>query len=79
MMDNIVEFLMNKASIGPTKLSKDTGVSRNTIQRILRKENASAETMFKIARYFNKDVEDVFFIKDVLHVGQGMSIKKKTA
>ncbi|MEI2395636.1 helix-turn-helix transcriptional regulator [Paenibacillus phytohabitans] len=67
-MENNLGFLMVKANIGPGELAQKTKVSRNTIQRLLRKKNASAETMFKIAKYFGKDVEDIFFIENVLHV-----------
>ncbi|WP_375104613.1 helix-turn-helix transcriptional regulator [Paenibacillus sp. RS8] len=69
-MENNLGVLMRKANIGPTELADKTKISRNTIQRILRKKNASAETMFKIAKFFGKDVEDIFFIKTVLHVEQ---------
>lgn len=74
-MENNLSFLMTKHDIGPTELSEKVGVSRNTIQRILRKKNASAETMFKIAQFFNMEVGDIFFVKSVLQIVQD----KKTA
>lgn len=74
-MENNLSFLMTKHAIGPTELAEKVGVSRNTIQRILRKKNASAETMFKIAQYFEMEIGDIFFVKSVLHVIQN----KKTA
>lgn len=67
-MENNLGLLMIKANIGPGELAQKTKVSRNTIQRLLRKKNASAATMFKIAKYFGEDVEDIFFIENVLHV-----------
>lgn len=67
---------MTKANIGPTELAERTKISRNTIQRILRKENASAGTMFKIAKFFKKDVEDIFFVESVLQVGQNIDVNK---
>ncbi|WP_348624236.1 helix-turn-helix domain-containing protein [Paenibacillus peoriae] len=78
-MENNLGFLMTKHDIGPTELAEKVGVSRNTIQRILRKKNASAETMFKIAMYFEKDVEDIFFVKNVLQIVQKQKRKQKTA
>ena len=74
-MDNNLSFLMTREGIGPTELARKINVSRNTIQRVLRKERPSFETMFKLANYFGKDVEDIFFIKGVLHEVQ----KQKTA
>lgn len=74
-MENNLSFLMTKHDIGPTELSEKVGVSRNTIQRILRKKNASAETMFKIAQYFDMEIGDIFFVKSVLQIVQD----KKTA
>lgn len=67
-MENNLKFLMAKHGLGPTELAEKAGVSRNTIQRILRKQNASAETMFKIAMFFNMEVGDIFFVNCVLHV-----------
>lgn len=67
-MENNLSFLMTKHDIGPTELSEKVGVSRNTIQRILRKKNASAETMFKIAQYFDMEIGDIFFVKSVLQI-----------
>lgn len=75
-MDNIVSFMMAREGIGPSELARRAGVSRNTVQRLLRKENASPDTMFRIARVFGKNVEDVFFIKTVLHVEQENNQKK---
>lgn len=78
-MENNLSFLMAKHNIGPTELADKVGVSRNTIQRILRKKNASAETMFKIAEFFKMDVGDIFFVKSVLHVVQKQGDNQKTA
>ncbi len=75
-MENNLSFLMAKHNIGPSELAREIKVSRNTIQRILRKHNASAETMFKIANYFKKDVEDIFCIENVLHVERRRSNQK---
>jgi DNA-binding XRE family transcriptional regulator len=69
-MENNLSFLMTKHNIGPTELAEKVGVSRNTIQRILRKKNASAETMFKIAQYFGMEIGDIFFVKNVLQIVQ---------
>lgn len=69
-MKNNVEFLMAKRNIGPTELAKKLSLSRNTIQRLLRGERPSTETMLKVAKYFDVAVEDAFCIQNVLQVEQ---------
>lgn len=69
-MKNNVGFLMAKHGIGPTRLARELNVSRNTIQRLLRNETPSAETMLKVAKYFGKDVGDVFCAENVQQVVQ---------
>lgn len=49
------------------ELSKKSGVSRNLIARLESGElkNTSTNTLFKLARAFNRKVEEIFFEDDV--------------
>lgn len=69
-MKNNVGFLMAKHGIGPTRLSKELNVARNTIYRMLRHETPSAETMLKVAKYFEKDVSDIFYDESVQQIAR---------
>ncbi|MHA7967741.1 helix-turn-helix transcriptional regulator [Paenibacillus sp. CAU 1782] len=59
-MKNNLEFMMKSNNVSPSKLSKDTGVSRSTIYRILDGGTPSAVVMTKLSRYFNRPLGDLF-------------------
>lgn len=67
-MKTTLGFLLESNDISKTKLAKDLGVTRQTIIRAVNGKTPSLELALKIARYFKKDVSDIFFIKCVKHV-----------
>jgi len=61
-MDNNIRILRAKNDITQDKLAEKVGASRQTISAIERgRYNPSIELAFKIAEYFDCDVEDIFF------------------
>lgn len=74
-MKTTLEFLLESKGISKTQLAKDLGVTRQTIIRTVKGNTPSLELALKIARYFNKDVSDIFFIPSVQHVEHGGELK----
>jgi DNA-binding XRE family transcriptional regulator len=66
--ENYLGFLLESNDISKTKLAKDLGVTRTTINRAVNGKTPSLELALKIAIYFKKDVSDIFFIKSVKRV-----------
>lgn len=69
-MKNNLDFLIESSGVNISTLSKDIKVSRSTIYRVLDGGTPSAALMLKLANYFNKDVSDIFFIRDVQQIVQ---------
>lgn len=64
-MKNNIEQLRKKANITQEELANNLKVSRQTINAIEnRKYCPSLELAFKIARFFNLKVDDIFTDKD---------------
>lgn len=76
-MKNTLEFLMISNNLNKTQLAKNIGITRQTVIRIIKGNPPSMEVGLKIAKYFNKDVSEIFFAQNVKHVAQ--SKKKKPA
>ncbi|MEK3721984.1 helix-turn-helix transcriptional regulator [Paenibacillus sp. FSL H8-0034] len=66
-MKNIVKYLRRSQEFDITQqqLGAIVGVSKATISAIENGAKTSAEVMLKIARYFNKDPREIFFVADV--------------
>jgi putative transcriptional regulator len=69
-MKSTLEFLLESHGISKSKLAIELGVTRQTIIRAVSGKTPSLELALKIARYFKKDVSDIFFIKDVKQIAQ---------
>jgi putative transcriptional regulator len=65
-----LEFLLESNNISKSQLAKELGVTRQTIIRTVKGFTPSLELALKIAKYFNKDVSDIFSIPTVQHVAQ---------
>lgn len=67
-MKNIVKYLRRSKEFDMTQqdLADKIGVSKVTISSIERGGNTSGEIMLKIAKIFNKDPRDIFFIDSVI-------------
>lgn len=64
-MENKLEELRKKNSIRQEDLGKALQVSRQTISSIENgKYNPSLELAFKISRYFNLPIEEIFIFKE---------------
>lgn len=60
-MDNILEELRKKKGISQEDLGNELDVSRQTISSIEKgRYNPSIILAFKIARYFNMPIEEIF-------------------
>lgn len=66
-MKNIVKFLRRSQEFDLTQdeLAEKVGVSRVTISAIENGANTSVEVSLRIAKFFGKDVKDIFFDDDV--------------
>lgn len=69
-MKNTLGFLLESNNIKPSELAKDLGVTRQTIHRALTGKEPSLTVALKIAKYFNKDVSDIFFNPYVKQIAQ---------
>jgi DNA-binding XRE family transcriptional regulator len=69
-LKNTLEFLLESHNINKSKLAKELGVSRQTIIRVVKGKSPSMELGLKIAKYFNKDVSDIFFTPYVKQIAQ---------
>ncbi|MGM0776959.1 MAG: helix-turn-helix transcriptional regulator [Bacillota bacterium] len=69
-MKTTLDFLLESHGLSRSQLAKELGVTRQTIIRTAKGNTPSLELALKIARYFNKDVSEIFFIPDVQHVEQ---------
>lgn len=69
-MKNTLEFLMETHSITKAQLAKDLGVTRQTINNIVKGRAPSMEVGLKIGRYFGKDVSEIFYSPDVKQVAR---------
>jgi DNA-binding XRE family transcriptional regulator len=76
-MKNTLEFLMETRGITKAQLAKDLGVTRQTINNIVKGNAPSMEVGLKLGKYFDKDVSDIFYSPDVKHVARNN--KKITA
>ena len=64
-MNNNVESLRKELKVNQEELASKLGVSRQTIISIEKgKYNPSIILAFKIAKYFNKSIEDVFIFDE---------------
>jgi transcriptional regulator with XRE-family HTH domain len=59
-MNNNLGFLMKTRKVTVSALSKDLGVSRSTIYRVLDGGTPSARLMMQLSSYFGKPVNDLF-------------------
>lgn len=66
-MRNIVKYLRRSEEFDMTQeeLAKVIGIAKSTISAIENGAGTSAEIMLKIAKFFNKDPRDIFFVEDV--------------
>lgn len=69
-MKNTLEFLLATKGITKSRLAKELGVTRQTIIRVVKGNSPSMELGLKIAKFFEKDVSDIFFAPSVNHVVQ---------
>lgn len=75
-MKNTVEFLLHSNGLSKAELAKEIGVTRQTINNVVKGKSPSLEVGIAIAKFFKKDVTDIFLAHNVKHVLQK---KKKTA
>lgn len=67
-MKNIIEQLRKDKNLSQIELAKILSVSRQTISSLeTGRYNPSIELAFKIARYFEKDIEEVFIYEENDH------------
>ncbi len=67
-MKNIIEQLRKDKDLSQIELAAILSVSRQTISSLeTGRYNPSIELAFKIARYFEKDIEEVFIYKENDH------------
>ena len=65
MVTNRILELRKKKQISKLKLAKDIGITRQTVHAIEKnKYNTSLELELSIAKYFNKQVEEIFWLKE---------------
>lgn len=74
-MKNTLEFLLGSKGLSKAELASNIGVSRQTINNVVKGKTPSLEVAIAIASYFGKDVTDIFFVSSVKHVVR----KKKSA
>ena len=64
-MKNRIEFILKELGIRQDELAKSMGVSRQTISSLENgRYNPSIMLAYKIARYFNMTVEDIFIFEE---------------
>lgn len=64
-MKNILEKLRKEKNISQKELGKQLGVSRQTINSLENeKYNPSIILAFKISRFFNKTIEEIFIYEE---------------
>lgn len=64
-MNNRIEEIRKEKGINQDELAKTLGVSRQTISSLERgRYNPSITLAYKIAKYFNLTIEDVFIFDD---------------
>jgi len=59
-MKNTVGILLDSKELSVASLANEIGVSRQTINNIVKGKTPSLEVSIKIAKYFGKDVMDIF-------------------
>ncbi|MBA4542598.1 MULTISPECIES: helix-turn-helix transcriptional regulator [Thermoactinomyces] len=65
MVTNRILELRKKKQISQLKLAQDLGITRQTVHAIEKnKYNPSLELALRIAKYFNKQVEEIFWLKE---------------
>lgn len=68
-MKNIVKTLRNQRELSQESLAKALGIARPTLSNIERgASNPNSNLMLKVASYFGKPVEQIFFSDDVMQV-----------
>lgn len=69
-MKNNLEKLRNECSISQVELADAMEVSRQTISSLENgRYNPSIVLAFKLARYFNKNIEEIFIYEGENHEG----------
>ena len=64
-MKNRIEFIRKELGIRQDELAKSMGVSRQTISSLENgRYNPSIMLAYKIARYFNMTIEDIFIFEE---------------
>ncbi len=64
-MENKIQDLRKMKKVSQLELAEKTGVSRQTIISLEKgRYNASLELAFKLARYFDVSIEDIFTYDD---------------
>ena len=61
---NYIENLRKKHNITQDNLAKELGISRQTLISIENSSNLSLNLAFKISKYFEKNIEEVFKLKE---------------
>lgn len=69
-MKNTVGILLDNKGLSVAVFANEIGVTRQTINNIVKGRTPSLEVSIKIAKYFGKDVMDIFFIQSVKHVAK---------
>ena len=69
-LKNTLEFLIQSNNLTKSKLAEDLGVTRQTIINVAKGKTPSLEVALMIAKYFSKDVKDIFFEPNVKQVAQ---------
>lgn len=69
-MKNTLEFLLLNKGLSKAELASKIGVSRQTINNVVKGKSPSLEVAIMIAQYFGKEVTDIFSAKNVKHVAQ---------
>ncbi|MEJ9151745.1 helix-turn-helix transcriptional regulator [Bacillus smithii] len=65
MVRNNIKLLRNEAGITQEQLAKELKITRQTVIAIENhRYNPSLELALKIAKFFNKQVEDIFFLEE---------------
>lgn len=69
-MKNTLEFLLISKGLSKAELASKIGVSRQTINNVVKGKTPSLEVAIAIACYFGKDVKDIFSPLVVKHVAR---------
>ena len=65
LVKNRIEFIRKELGIRQDELAKSMGVSRQTISSLENgRYNPSIMLAYKIARYFNMTIEDIFIFEE---------------